>query len=270
MAAIASFIATPVAVRMAAKSRFAGSRVAAVSNGSRVCMATAPSWRPGSDHPPHLDGTMPGDFGFDPLYLGADAEALKWYREAELQNGRWAMAAVAGILAQEVLNPDVFFYEAATKADLPFPILGVVAAQFLMMHFVEVRRWRDFVKPGSMDSDPLFPGNSLPKHEVGYPGGIFDPFGFAKGEMGVLKVKEIKNARLAMLAFVGFVVQAQATGLGPIACLKQHLGSPMDSTLIARGVVSAGTVISPGCQIPSTTLFQGITIPTPCLPLWPL
>jgi hypothetical protein len=63
------------------------------------------------------------------------------------------------------------------QADLPFPILGVVAAQFLMMHFVEIRRWRDFVKPGSMDSDPLFPGNSLPKHEVGYPGGIFDPFG---------------------------------------------------------------------------------------------
>ena len=27
--------------------------------------------------------------GFDPLRLGTDADALKWFREAELQNGRW-------------------------------------------------------------------------------------------------------------------------------------------------------------------------------------
>lgn len=63
------------------------------------------------------------------------------------------------------------------QATLPFPILGVVAAQFLMMHYVEIRRWRDWQKPGSVDKDPLFPGNALPSHEVGYPGGIFDPMG---------------------------------------------------------------------------------------------
>ena len=40
------------------------------------------------------------DFGFDPLFLGVDKDALTWYREAELQNGRWAMAAVAGILGK--------------------------------------------------------------------------------------------------------------------------------------------------------------------------
>merc|ERR1711966_282828 len=208
MAAIASIVATPVvAARRAAKS-FSGARVAAVSNGSRVSMAA--SWRPGSDHPAHLDGSMPGDFGFDPLYLGTDPETLTWYREAELQNGRWAMAAVAGILAQEIINPDVFFYEAAAKADLPFPILGVVGAQFLMMHYVEIRRWRDWQKPGSVDTDPLFPGNALPTHAVGYPGGIFDPMGFSKGNLEELKLKEIKNGRLAMLAFTGFIVQAQA------------------------------------------------------------
>jgi hypothetical protein len=63
------------------------------------------------------------------------------------------------------------------QATLPFPILGVVAAQFLMMHYVEIRRWRDWQKPGSVDKDPLFAGNALPAHEVGYPGGIFDPMG---------------------------------------------------------------------------------------------
>jgi hypothetical protein len=27
-------------------------------------------WLPGSDAPAHLTGTLPGDFGFDPLSLG--------------------------------------------------------------------------------------------------------------------------------------------------------------------------------------------------------
>lgn len=33
---------------------------------------------------------MPGDFGFDPFQLGKDPAALKWYQQAELQNGRCA------------------------------------------------------------------------------------------------------------------------------------------------------------------------------------
>lgn len=55
------------------------------------------------------------------------------------------------------------------KATLPFDILGLVAVQFLLMHFVELRRIQDWKKPGSVDQDPLFPGNKLPPHAVGYP-----------------------------------------------------------------------------------------------------
>ncbi len=33
-------------------------------------------------------GELPGDFGFDPLRLGENKEALQWYQQAELQNGR--------------------------------------------------------------------------------------------------------------------------------------------------------------------------------------
>lgn len=73
----------------------------APSNGSKVVMsASRPLWLPGSTPPAHLDGSMTGDFGWDPLGLGANPEAMTWFREAELQNGRWAMMGTAGILGQ--------------------------------------------------------------------------------------------------------------------------------------------------------------------------
>lgn len=50
--------------------------------------------------PPHLNRPPAADFGFDPLGLGKNETALKWYTQAELQNGRWAMLGVAGILVQ--------------------------------------------------------------------------------------------------------------------------------------------------------------------------
>lgn len=68
-----------------------------------VAQATSrPLWQPGSTPPAHLDGSLPGDFGFDPLNLGSNAAALDWYRNAELQNGRWAMLGVAGIIIPAV------------------------------------------------------------------------------------------------------------------------------------------------------------------------
>jgi hypothetical protein len=51
--------------------------------------------------------------GFDPLSLGADANNLKWYVQAELQNGRWAMLAVAGILFPELLSSIGFSWPGA-------------------------------------------------------------------------------------------------------------------------------------------------------------
>lgn len=35
-------------------------------------------WLTGSKAPKHLDGSLPGDFGFDPLGLGSDPERLAW------------------------------------------------------------------------------------------------------------------------------------------------------------------------------------------------
>ena len=51
------------------------------------------------------EGYVPGDIGFDPLNLKPeDAEELKVLQTKELQNGRLAMLAAAGFMAQELAN----------------------------------------------------------------------------------------------------------------------------------------------------------------------
>merc|ERR1712178_22666 len=82
-----------------------------ISHFSNKAQAREAAWLPGSDAPSHLDGTLPGDFGFDPLGLGKDPQALTWYQQAELQHARWAMLAVAGIIAQNIAKPEVNFME---------------------------------------------------------------------------------------------------------------------------------------------------------------
>eukprot|EP00195_Chlamydomonas_chlamydogama_P006919 CAMPEP_0202889710 /NCGR_PEP_ID=MMETSP1392-20130828/299_1 /ASSEMBLY_ACC=CAM_ASM_000868 /TAXON_ID=225041 /ORGANISM="Chlamydomonas chlamydogama, Strain SAG 11-48b" /LENGTH=260 /DNA_ID=CAMNT_0049573105 /DNA_START=66 /DNA_END=848 /DNA_ORIENTATION=+ len=205
----------------------------------QAASANRPSWFPGTTLPSHLNGTLPGDFGFDPLGLGTDSERLNWYVQAELQNGRWAMLAVAGILFPELASnigiswpgagvkwfevPDFKFYAPAST-------LSVVAA--FLFHWVEIRRYQDIVNPGSVNQDPIFSNNKLPDNNTpGYPGGIFDPFGWSKGDLATLKVKEIKNGRLAMLAFAGFGAQAYTTGLTPLAALSKHLADPWANTV---------------------------------------
>ena len=50
--------------------------------------------------PTNLDGSLPGDVGFDPLGF-SEVFDVKVLREAELKHGRIAMLAVLGWLVQE-------------------------------------------------------------------------------------------------------------------------------------------------------------------------
>jgi light-harvesting complex I chlorophyll a/b binding protein 4 len=190
---------------------------------------------------------------------------MAWFHAAELVHARWAMLGAAGVLAQTLAQPDQWWYDSALPQNLPdlpvggkMNLGGLLAWEFLLMHFVEVRRWQDIRRHGSVNSDPIFKGNAVPNAEPGYPGGVFDPLGFSKGNMAELKTKEIKNGRLAMVAFMGFVVQAQATGKNPLTNLADHLASPGANNWAHNIGV---------CHVPATVDVQGLTIPLTCL--WP-
>ena len=67
----------------------------------------------------------------------------------------------------------------------------------------------------------------------------FDPLGMRSDET---RLKELKNGRLAMLAFLGFSSQAAVQGLGPIECLQKHLDDPGHNNAFTSAVGTELTV----------------------------
>lgn len=200
------------------------------------------TWLPGLDPPPYLDGTLPGDFGFDPLGLGEEPEALKWYVQAELVHCRFAMAGVAGILFTDLLRVSgirdlpVWFEAGAAKFDFA-NTTALFFVQLFLMGFAETKRYMDFKNPGSQAEEGTFIGleAALAGQQPGYPGGpLFNPLGLAKDIENAHdeKLKEIKNGRLAMVAMLGFMVQASVTHAGPIDNLLTHLSDPFNKNII--------------------------------------
>ncbi|KAJ4964354.1 hypothetical protein NE237_024293 [Protea cynaroides] len=207
-----------------------------------IVRAQRPTWLPGLDPPPHLDGTLAGDFGFDPLGLGEDPESLKWYVQAELVHARFAMAGVAGILFTDLLrvtrisNLPVWYEAGAVKFSFA-STQTLFIVQLILMGFAETKRFMDFTNPGSQAQEGSFFGleAALEGLEPGYPGGpLLNPLGIAKDIKNAhdWKLKEIKNGRLAMVAMLGMIIQAYVTHVGPIDNLMEHLSDPWHRTVI--------------------------------------
>lgn len=181
----------------------------------------------------NLDGTAPGDVGFDPFYLssipknfagfiqppswedqGEGIPTFYWMREAELKHGRVCMLAWLGwVAADGGLGPvpirfpgEIYSVEnvpnsylahdiMVNQGSLGFLLLLVGFIEFCMSSvLVEVAKGESDREPGDFKLDPL----SLLKDK-------------SDEEIFEMKTKEVLNGRLAMLAFAGVCTQ---TALG--------------------------------------------------------
>ena len=201
--------------------------------------------------PTHLAGTAAGDFGFDPLGLGAEPEAFERNLEAELLHARWGMLAAVGCLVPEILaragvdvGEPVWWRVGATKLQdgitlnyagiEGFRIAGkqgvgaIVVCQLALMGGPEYARQVgiESLEPVGifLPGDKNFPGSSL-----------FDPLGLSTDgpEFIDQSVKEIKNGRVAMLAMLGYATQAAVTGKGPVENLLDFLSDPAHNNVLA-------------------------------------
>jgi hypothetical protein len=191
---------------------------------------------PFDKRPANLDGTLPGDVGFDPAgfsnnpppawLIGGGGSSLKWYREAEIVHGRIAQLAVVGFLFPSFYhfpgNPDFLGTPADAYAELnpykaldsvpPFALYQIAAAIF----YVEVQRIKRIVQGDKAPGD-------LGLGQTGW-----NPFGFkyTEEEYFEKQVQEIKHGRLAMFGALGLLLQARNSGEGVVQQLSGAFSVP--------------------------------------------
>mmetsp|Transcript_19300 Transcript_19300/g.28899 ORF Transcript_19300/g.28899 Transcript_19300/m.28899 type:complete len:206 (+) Transcript_19300:146-763(+) len=157
-------------------------------------------------YPENLEGYV-GDVGFDPFRF-SDFAPMDFLREAEIKHGRICMLAWSGFVAVDLgarIYPLPAAYEGLTSVTAHDALVeyGAMGQLFLWIGVAETIATISLIQMLYEDSG----------REPGDFG--LDPLGFLEGksedEVNRMKLRELKNGRLAMLAFSGVVTQSVLT-----------------------------------------------------------
>lgn len=153
-------------------------------------------------------GGLPGGAGpelknFDPLKFSEKApEWVPWFREAELKHGRVCMLAVLGFVTQEFIQlPGDIHKISSVEAHNVFVNSGAM---------LQILGWISLIELISVPA--LYDLRDGKRAAGDY---AFDPLKLGKGAaLERYQIAELKNGRLAMMAFSGIVTQAALSGHG--------------------------------------------------------
>lgn len=116
----------------------------------------------------------------------------------------------------------------------PLPLVVVIALNVVLLGAVEKFRADGAGPAGYSPGVGKFDGSVFDGLDSSYPGGPFDPLGLADDPevFAELKVKELKNGRLAMVGVLAFAIQGAVTGEGPYANWSKHVADPFGYNLL--------------------------------------